>query len=58
LVEQTILVRVIPRTGIFARVRAGVALVVIAVAIGVGLAATLGLAVWGVAAAIHHAASN
>jgi hypothetical protein len=58
LVERTILVRLIPRTGIFARVRAVVALTVIAVTIGVGLAAALGVAVWGIAAAIHHAVSN
>jgi hypothetical protein len=57
-IERTILVRLIPRTGIFARVRAVVALTVIAVAIGVALAAALGVAVWGIASAIHHAVSN
>ncbi len=58
LVERTILVRLMPRTGIFARVRAVIALTVIAVTLGVGLAAALGVAVWGIAAAIHHAVSN
>ena len=39
LVERTILVRIIPRTGVFARLRAAVALTVIAVTIGLGVAA-------------------
>jgi hypothetical protein len=43
---------------VFARVRAAFALAVIAVAVGLAVAATLSLIVWGVAAAIHHAASN
>ncbi len=58
LVERTILVRIIPRTGMFARLRAAVALAVIAVIIGFGLAAALSVIVWGVATAIHHAAAN
>jgi hypothetical protein len=58
LVERTILVRLIPRTGPFARVRAAVALTVIALAIGVSLAATLSVIIWAVAAAVHHAAIN
>ncbi len=52
------MVRIIPRTGIFARLRAAVALAVIAVIIGIGVAATLSVIVWGVATAIHHAASG
>jgi hypothetical protein len=58
MVEQTILVRLIPRTGVFARVRAAVALSVIAVAMGLLVAGTLSVIVWGIATAIHHAAAN
>ena len=58
LVERTILVRIIPRTGMFARLRAAVALAVIAVTIGFGVAAALSVIVWAVATAIHHAAAN
>jgi hypothetical protein len=58
LVERTILVRIIPRTGMFARLRAAVALTVIAVIIGIAVAATLSVIVWGVATAIHHAAAS
>ncbi|HEY3810729.1 MAG TPA: hypothetical protein VGL49_04775 [Acidimicrobiales bacterium] len=57
-VPRTSSVRLVPRTGVFARVRAAFALAVIAVAVGLAVAATLSLIVWGVAAAIHHAASN
>jgi hypothetical protein len=58
MVEQTILVRLIPRTGVFARVRAALALAVIAVAMGLLVAGTLSAIVWGIARAIHHAAAN
>jgi hypothetical protein len=58
LVERTIQVRIIPRTGWWARLRAGVALAVIAVTIGLGIAAVLSVIVWGVAMAVHHAAGN
>jgi hypothetical protein len=58
LVEQTIMVRLIPRTGIFARLRAGFALAVIAVAMGLAVAGVLSVIVWGIASAIHHAATN
>ena len=58
IVERTILVRIIPRTGMFARLRAAVALAVIAVIIGFGMAATLSVIVWAVATAIHHAAAS
>jgi hypothetical protein len=56
--ERTILVRIIPRTGVFARVRAAFALAVIAVAIGLVVAGTLSVIVWGIATVIHHAAAN
>jgi hypothetical protein len=56
--ERIVLVRLIPRTGIFGRVRAVVALSVIAVALGLAAAGALGLIVWGLATAIHHAANN
>jgi hypothetical protein len=56
--ERTILVRIIPRTGVFARVRAAFALAVIAVALGLLVAGTLSVIVWGIATAIHHAAST
>jgi hypothetical protein len=56
--ERAILVRIIPRTGVFARIRAVFALIVIAVAIGLVVAGTLSVIVWGIAAAIHHAAAN
>jgi hypothetical protein len=39
-------------------VRSGVVLTVIALALGVATAASLGVIVWLIAAAIHHAASN
>ena len=58
LVERTVLVRVIPRTGMFARARSVIALTIIAVSIGVVLAGTLSVVIWGLAAAIHRAASN
>ena len=58
LVEQTILVRLIPRTSVFGRLRAIVALAVIAVAMGLLVAGTLSAVVWGIARAIHHAATN
>jgi len=58
LVERTVLVRLIPRTGMFARARSVIALTIIAVSIGVVLAGTLSVVVWGLAAAIHHAANN
>jgi hypothetical protein len=58
LVERTILVRIIPRSGLFVRLRAAVALTVIAVTIGLGVAAALSVIVWAVATAIHHAAGN
>jgi hypothetical protein len=58
LVERTVLVRLIPRTGVFGRVRAVVALAVIAITFGLLLAGGLSLAVWGLAVAIHHAANN
>jgi hypothetical protein len=57
-VERTILVRIIPRTGIWARLRAAVALTVIAVTIGLCFAAVLSVIVWAVAMAVHHAASG
>jgi hypothetical protein len=57
-VERTVSVRLVPRTGLFARMRAAFALAVIAVAVGLAVAATLSVIVWAVAAAIHHAASN
>jgi hypothetical protein len=56
--QRTILVRIIPRTGVFARLWAVFALIVIAVAIGLVVAGTLSVIVWGIAAAIHHAAAN
>jgi hypothetical protein len=56
--ERAILVRIIPRTGVFARIRAVFALVVIAVALGLVVAGTLSVIVWGIAAAIHHAAAT
>jgi hypothetical protein len=52
------MVRIIPRTGVFARIRAVFALAVIAVAIGLVVAGTLSVIVWGIAAAIHHAAAT
>jgi hypothetical protein len=52
------LVRIIPRTGVFARLRAAFALIVIAVALGLVLAGTLSVIVWGIATAIHHASAN
>jgi hypothetical protein len=58
LVERTILVRIIPRTGLWARLRAAVALTVIAITIGLGFAAVLSVIVWAVATAVHHAASG
>jgi hypothetical protein len=58
IVERTIRVRIIPRTGIFGRLRAALALTVIAVIIGFGIAAALSVVVWAVAMAIHHAAAN
>jgi hypothetical protein len=58
MVERTILVRIIPRTGLWARLRAVLALAVIAVTIGIGIAAVLSVIVWGVAMAVHHAASG
>jgi len=58
LVERTILVRLVPRTSIFARVRAVILLAIIAIIIGLLLAGAIGLAVWGLAAAVHHAANN
>jgi hypothetical protein len=58
LVERTIMVRIIPRSGLFVRLRAALALAVIAVAIGLSIAAVLSVVVWGVATAIHHAAGN
>jgi hypothetical protein len=51
-------VRLIPRTGVFARFRAAFALAVIAVVIGLVFAGALSMVIWGVASAIHHAASN
>jgi hypothetical protein len=58
LVERTTLVKLIPRTGPFARIRAAIVLAVIAVAIGFAVAATLSVIVWGLATVIHHAAAN
>jgi len=58
LVERTVLVRLIPRTGPFARARAVIALTIIAASIGLVLAGVLGVIVWGLAAAVHHAANN
>ncbi len=58
LVERTILVRIIPRTGLWARLRAAVALTVIAITIGLCFAAVLSVIVWAVAMAVHHAASG
>jgi hypothetical protein len=58
LVERTVLVRLLPKTSVFRRIRAIVALFVIATFIGLLVAGALGLAVWGIATAIHHAASN
>jgi hypothetical protein len=58
LVERTILVRIIPRSGLWVRLRAAVALAVIAVTIGLGGAAVLSVIVWAAARAIHHAAGN
>jgi hypothetical protein len=43
---------------VFARIRAVFALVVISVAIGLVVAGTLSVIVWGIASAIHHAAAN
>jgi hypothetical protein len=43
---------------VFARLRAAVALAVIAVAMGLLVAGTLSAIVWGIARAIHHAATN
>jgi hypothetical protein len=57
-VERTVQVRIIPRTRVFARVRAGVALLVIAVAVGLLVAAVLSTVVWAIATAIHHAAAT
>lgn len=45
-------------TSMAARFRAGIVLVLIALAVGLALAGALGLIVWGIATAIHHAASN
>jgi hypothetical protein len=52
------LVRLMPKTGVFRRVRAVVALIVIATAIGLLFAGALGLTVWAIATAVHHAANN
>lgn len=52
------LVRIIPRTGLWARLRAAIALTVIAITIGLGIAAVLSVVVWAVAMAVHHAASG
>jgi hypothetical protein len=51
-------VRLIPRTGIFGRLRAAIVLTVIAVAIGLIVASALSAIVWGIATAIHHASTN
>ena len=51
-------VRMVKATSTAARVRAAVALILIALAIGLALAGALGLIVWGIATAIHHAANN
>jgi hypothetical protein len=48
----------IPRTRWFIRVRSAFALAVIAVAFGLLVAGALSMIVWGIAAAIHHAAAN
>lgn len=58
MVERTIQVRIIPRTGIFGRARAAVALAVIAVIIGVVVGGAFSVVVWGISSAIHHAAGN
>jgi hypothetical protein len=58
LVEQTIMVKLIPRTGIFARFRAIVVLAFMAVVMGLVVAGALSVIVWGIATAIHHAAAN
>jgi hypothetical protein len=42
----------------WARVRAAVVLILIALVIGMAMAGTLSLLVWGIAAAIRHAANN
>jgi hypothetical protein len=57
-VERTALVRVIPTTSNLVRVRSAVALILIALIMGAALASVLGLAVWGIATAVHHASSN
>lgn len=51
-------VRFVPRTSIWARIRAAVVLAVITVSIGVAVAAAIALVVWGVASAIHHVAGS
>jgi hypothetical protein len=58
LVERTVLVRLIPRTGPFARIRAAIALAVIAVVVGLVFAGAFSMIIWGIASAVHHAASN
>ncbi|MGH9115914.1 MAG: hypothetical protein ACRDWW_08815 [Acidimicrobiales bacterium] len=50
--------RRVVRPGAGARLRAAVALIVIALLIGAAAAGVLGLAVWGIAAAVRHAAGN
>jgi hypothetical protein len=57
-VERTALVRVIPPTSGLVRFRSAVALVLIALIMGAAIASVLGVAVWGLATAIHHASSN
>ncbi len=58
LVERTVTVRILPKTSTLRRIRAFLALAVIATCIGFLVAGALGLAVWGIATAIHHAANN
>jgi hypothetical protein len=58
LVERTVTVRILPKTSTLRRIRAFIALAVIATCIGFLVAGALGLAVWGIATAIHHAANN
>jgi hypothetical protein len=58
LVERTVTVRILPKTSTLRRIRAFLALAVIATCIGFLVAGAFGLAVWGIATAIHHAANN
>jgi hypothetical protein len=58
MIERTALVRVIPTTSGLVRMRSAVALVLIALILGAAIASVLGVAVWGIATAVHHATSN